>query len=321
MGKVFVTRQIPDAGITLLKQKGHEVIVSPGDHPISRNDLLKGVKGADALLAILTDKIDEELLSAAGSGLKIIANYAVGFDNIDIKAAKKHNVYITNTPDVLTDTVAEHTFALMIAISHRIGESERFVRAGKYHGWGPMLLLGNDVAGKTLGIAGLGRIGSRVAHFAARGFSMNVVYFDVKRNEAFEKEYGARFYESVDALLPHADYVTLHVPLLPSTRHLINEERLRLMKRGAYLINTSRGPVIDEAALAKALKEKIIKGAALDVFEEEPKVYPDLLKLENVLLTPHIASATEETRQKMSEIAAQNIISALEGKVPSHRIV
>lgn len=321
MPKVFVTREIPAAGINLLKQEGYEVIVSPGDHPIPRADLLKGVKGADALLAILTDKIDEEVLSAAGQGLKIVANYAVGFDNIDVEAAKKHNIVITNTPDVLTDTVAEHTFALMLAISHRIGESERFMREGNYHGWGPMLLLGNDVAGKTLGIVGLGRIGSRVAHFAVKGFGMKVVYYDVKRNEAFEKEYGAVFYETVDALLPHADYITIHVPLLQSTRHLMNKDRLERMKKTAYLINTSRGPVVDEAALASALRAKSIKGAALDVFEEEPNVHPKLLQLENVIVTPHIASATEETRGKMSEMAARNIIAAIQGKTPPNRIV
>lgn len=321
MPKIFVTRSIPDVGLKILRDKGYEVIVSQGDHPISRSDLLKGVRGADALLSILTDKINEEVFVSAGKQLKIVANYAVGFDNIDCEAAKKHNVFVTNTPDVLTSTVAEHTFALMLAISHRISESERFVRAGQYHGWGPMLFLGNDVAGKTLGIIGLGRIGSRVAHFAVRGFGMNIVYYDVKRNEMFEKEYSARYFKDINELLPLADYISIHVPLLSSTHHLMNKDRFGLMKQSAYLINTSRGPVIDEAALADALKKKIIKGAALDVFEEEPNVHPQLIGLENILLTPHIASATEETRGKMSETAAQNIIAALEGNIPPNRIV
>ena len=320
MPKVIITRPIPESGINLLKNKGYEVIISPQDRPINRNDLLKIIKGADAVLSILTDKIDGEVLEAAGSQLKIVANYAVGFDNIDLAAAKKHNVMIANTPGVLTETVAEHTFALMLSVTHRVAESDRFVRAGKYHGWGPMLLLGNDLSKKTLGIVGLGRIGSRVAHHAVKGFEMKVLYFDVKRNEVFEKEYGAMFKDKVEEVLKEADFVTLHVPLLDSTRHLINKERLQLMKPTAYLVNTSRGPVIEEAALAWALQNKIIKGAALDVFEEEPKVNSDLIKLENVILTPHIASASEETRSKMSEIAAQNIIAALEGTTPPNVI-
>ena len=227
---------------------------------------------------------------------------------------------VANTPGVLTDTVAEHTFALMLAIAHRISEAERFTRAGKYHGWGPMMLLGRDVSNKTLGILGLGRIGSRVAHHAAKGFKMRVLYYDLKRNEEFEREFSAEFRSTPEEVLKEADFISIHVPLLPATRHLINAERLRIMKPTAYLINTSRGPVIDEKALAEALKNKIIRGAAIDVFENEPAVEPVLLKLENIILTPHIASATEETRAKMAELAAENIIFALSGKEPPNLV-
>jgi len=320
--KVFVSRPIPEIGIKMLKDKEYDVLVNEKakDRSARKEELLQGVKGADALLSILTDKIDSEVMDAGLPGLKIIANYAVGFDNIDVEAAKQRNIMVTNTPGVLTETVAEHTFTLMLAISHRIVEADKFVRADLYKGWAPMLLLGSDLSGKVLGIIGLGRIGSRVAFHAVKGFGMKVLYNDIKRNEEFEKEYGAEYVQSIDELLSKCDYVSLHVPLLESTRHLINEKRLGLMKSTAYLINTSRGPVVDEKALAKVLAEKKIKGAALDVFEFEPKVVPELLKLNNVILTPHIASATEETRNKMAELAAKNIIEALEGKEPPNLV-
>ncbi|MFH1956489.1 MAG: NAD(P)-dependent oxidoreductase, partial [Patescibacteria group bacterium] len=207
-----------------------------------------------------------------------------------------------------------------LAISHRVSEADRFTRAGKYKGWGPMLLLGSDLSHKILGVVGLGRIGSRVAYHGAKGFDMKVIYYDVKRNEDFEREYSAEFRENVEDLLKEADYVSIHVPLLDSTKHLINRQRLSIMKPTAYLINTSRGPVIDEQALVEALKNKIIKGAALDVFEKEPDLMPGLADFENVILTPHIASATEETRSKMSEMAADNIIAALENQTPPNLV-
>jgi len=227
---------------------------------------------------------------------------------------------VTNTPGVLTDTVAEHTFTLMLAIAHRVAEADRFIRAGKYKGWEPLLLLGTDLSRKTIGIVGLGRIGSRVAHHAVKGFDARVIYHDVKQNPNFEKEFGAEYKEKIGDLLKEADLVSLHVPLLESTRHLINADRLRLMKPTAYLINTSRGPVVDEQALAEALKNRTIRGAALDVYENEPTLAPGLAELENVILTPHIASATEETRQAMSELAAENIIATLEGRTPPNVI-
>ncbi|MEK7120001.1 MAG: D-glycerate dehydrogenase, partial [Patescibacteria group bacterium] len=267
-------------------------------------------------LSLLTDKIDGEVMDASGGQLKIIANYAVGYDNLNLEDAKKRNIILTNTPEVLSETVAEHTFALLLAIAHRIVESDQYFRDGKYTGWAPLLLLGQDVSHKTLGVVGLGRIGSLVAKHAHKGFEMKVLYYDIKRNEDFEKEFNAQFRENVEDILKESDFVSLHVPLLPSTKHLMNEERLKMMKKSAYLINTSRGPVIDENALVKALKEGWIRGAALDVYENEPKSALGLTDLPNAILTPHTASATEETRSQMSILAAKNIIAVLGGKPP-----
>ncbi|MEK7537287.1 MAG: D-glycerate dehydrogenase [Patescibacteria group bacterium] len=322
MVKVFITRPIPEIGIKILRDKDYEVLVNERarDRAAGKSEILNGIKGADGLFCTLTEKIDAEIINAGLPSLKIIANMAVGFDNIDLEAAKQRGIMVTNTPGVLTDTVAEHAFALMLAISHRIVEADKFVRAGLYRGWGPILLLGSDLSGKTLGVVGLGRIGSRVAYHAVRGFGMKVLYTDVKRDENFEREFGARFFESIDDLLPNCDYVSLHVPLIDSTLHLIDERRLKLMKISAYLINTSRGPIIDEKALALSLSKGLIRGAAIDVFENEPKIEPGLLKLNNIILTPHIASATEETRNKMAKLAAKNIIEALEGRMPPNII-
>ncbi|OHB24113.1 MAG: D-glycerate dehydrogenase [Parcubacteria group bacterium RIFCSPLOWO2_12_FULL_40_10] len=320
--KIFITRPIPESGIKLLRDKGYEVLINEAakDRAADKQEILAGIKGTDALLSVLTEKIDAEIMDTGLPTLKIIANYAVGFDNIDLDAAKQRNLMVTNTPDVLTNTVAEHTFALMLAISHRIAEADKFIRAGMYSVWGPMLLLGTDLFGKTLGVVGLGRIGSRVAYYAAKGFGMKVLYTDVKKDENFERGVGAQFFENIDDLLSRSDFISIHVPLLESTRHLINENKLKQMKTSAYLINTSRGPVIDEKALAKALKEKWIRGAAIDVFENEPKVEPELFRFNNIILTPHIASATEETRNAMAELAAKNIIEALEGRTPPNLV-
>jgi len=311
--KVFITRLIPEAGINLLKEVGFEVEVSDFDGVLPQPQLLQKVKGVDAILSLLTDKMNAEVMEAAGPQLKIIANYAVGIDNIDLKDAAVHNVIITNTPEVLTESVAEHAIALMFAISRRIVESDQYMRDGKYIGWAPMLFLGNDLLGKTLGLVGLGRIGAAVAKRMHDGFEMNIIYYDVKRNEELEKQYHLT-YVDLETLLKKADFVSIHVPLLPGTRHLIGETQLKAMKKTAYLINTSRGPVIDEKALVEALKAGEIKGAALDVYEEEPKMAPGLAELPNTVLTPHTASATEETRAAMSELAAKNIIEVLEGR-------
>lgn len=322
MSKIFVTRPIPEAGIKLLQNKGFEVVVNEAamDRAATKEEVMAGVKGVNALLSVLTEKIDAEVMDAGGPTLKIIANYAVGFDNIDVAAAKERGIMITNTPGVLTNTVAEHTFALMLAIAHRLSEADRFSRSGKYTAWGPQLLLGADLSGKTLGVVGLGRIGSRVAFHAVKGFGMEALYHDPRQNADFEKEMGAEYVVSVEELLPRADFVSIHVPLLDSTHHLMNESRLKMMKPSAYLINTSRGPIIDEKALARALREGVIRGAAIDVFEFEPAITPELKNLDNIILTPHIASATLETRQKMSELAARNIVEALEGRTPPNLI-
>jgi glyoxylate reductase len=317
--KVFVTRRIPESGIKMLEARGYQVTVSEKDGVLIKDELVTALKGKNynAILSLLTDHIDADIFEAAGKECKIVANYAVGFDNIDLKAARERAIFITNTPDVLTETVAEHTVALMLAVAHRISEAERFTRKGKYKGWDPMLLLGNDLSHKTVGIIGGGRIGARVAHHVSRGFDARVVYYDIKQNADFEKEYSAVFKSKVEEVLSEADFVSIHVPLLPETKYLMNDSRFGAMKKNAYLINTSRGPIVEEQALIRALRNNIIRGAALDVFENEPALDPILCELENVIVTPHIASATLETREKMSQIAAENIIEAFSGKIPS----
>ncbi|MEK7134353.1 MAG: D-glycerate dehydrogenase [Patescibacteria group bacterium] len=315
--QIFITRKIPEAGIALLKEKGHEVEVSTKDGVLTKEELLLALRAKqyDAVISLLTDKIDGEVMDAAPT-VKIFANYAVGYDNIDLAAAKERGKIITNTPDVLTNSVAEHAVALLMALAKRIPEGDRFMREGKYIGWAPELLLGTDILGKTLGILGTGRIGSRVAEIAAKGLGMRVIYYDIAQNAMLEKNVGASFRKTPEEVLAEADAVSIHVPLLDSTRHLMNADRLAKMKKTAYLINTSRGPVIDEAALTDALKNGVIRGAALDVFEHEPNLAPGLSDLSNVIITPHTASATEETRAAMSRVAAENIIAVLEGKSP-----
>ncbi|MBM3261794.1 D-glycerate dehydrogenase [Candidatus Kaiserbacteria bacterium] len=316
--KVYITRIIPEKGINLLKEQGFEVVVNPEDRILSRAELIAALQANryDAVLCLLTDKIDAEVMDAVGPQCKIFANYAVGFDNIDLAAAAAHTMLVSNTPGVLSNAVAEHTFALMFAVARRVVESDHFIRAGTFEGWAPMMLLGNEVTGKTLGIVGLGAIGSRVGHIAAAGFGMKVIYHDVKRSEAFETDCGGVYHESVDDVFKEADFVSLHVPLVPATEHLANDARLRMMKKTAYLINTARGPVVDEVALVKVLQEGVIAGAGLDVFEHEPQCAPGLTDLSTVVLTPHTASATVETRDAMVELAAKNIIEALAGRMP-----
>lgn len=321
MPKVFVTRKIPERGIAILREKGYEIDVSEKDGVLTEHELADALsaKPYDAVLCLLTDAIGKNAFDAAPHA-KIFSNYAVGFNNVDVAEAKSRGIVVTNTPGVLTETVAEHTFALILAIASRIPEADAFTRAGKYDGWGPLMFLGTDISHKTLGILGAGRIGSRVAYHGRFGFDMNVIYYDVKRNDEIEKTTGASFRATVDEVLREADVVSIHVPLLDSTRHLINAERLRFMKKSAYLVNTSRGPVIDEAALVEALRGGVIRGAALDVFENEPALAPGLALLPNVVLTPHIASATEETRSKMAEMAAQAVIDVFEGREPKNRV-
>lgn len=308
----------------MLRDKNYEVDISAKDGVLTKQELIDALrkKPYDAVLCLLTDKIDAEVFDAAPNA-KIFANYAVGFDNIDMKAAKERGVIITNTPDVLTEAVAEHTVALVFAISRHIVESDKFMREGKYDGWAPMMFLGDLIANKIVGVLGLGRIGARVADSLIKGFGVKALYYDIKRNEEFEKNFktGAVEYKNnIDEVLENSDFVFVHLPLMPQTRHIIDKNKLAKMKPSAYLINTSRGAIIDEQALVDALKNKTIKGAALDVFENEPKLVPGLAELDNVVLTPHIASATEETRAKMSELAAQNIIDTLEGKIPKNLV-
>ncbi len=318
MSKVFITREIPEIGINLLKEKGYEVEIGP-EEKISREELIEKVKGVDAILSVLTEKIDGEVMESAGEQLKIVANYAVGYNNIDVEEAKKKNIMVTNTPGVLTEAVAEHTIAFLFAIAERIVEADSFMRAGKYKAWGPKMLLGADIQGKTLGIIGLGRIGSAVAQRMQDGFDVKIIYYDLKRNEELEEKFGME-YRELDDLLKESDFVSIHTALTDETRHLINAEKLALMKPSAYLINTARGPIVDEMALIESLKGKKIAGAALDVFEKEPELMPGLTDLNNVVLTPHIASATEGTRNKMSEMAAKNIIAVLDGETPPNLV-
>lgn len=311
--KVFVTRTIPQVGIDMLRKKGYEVDVNGKDRALSPRELVKTLRAKpyDAVLSLLTDKIDGPVFDAARTA-KIYANYAAGFDNIDLSEARKRGIVVTNTPGVSSLAVAEHAVALMLALATRVAEGDEFMRAGKYRGWEPSLLIGTDLSGKTVGLIGVGNIGSEVARIMKNGFGANIVYYDVNPNEIVERSYGARRMATVEDVLRTADFVSLHVPLLDSTRHLIDETHLSLMKPTAFLINTSRGAVIDEKALVKALQNKKIAGAGLDVYEFEPKLTKGLIKLPNVVLTPHIASARESVRNAMAVLAAQNIIDFLE---------
>lgn len=291
-----------------------EVVISPYDRPLERVELLNFIQGASAVLTQLQDKVDQEFINATGPNLKIVANFAVGFDNFDLPTLSSHNIVATNTPDVLTEAVAEHTLALIMAITRRIVEAHKLTQTQSV-GFGPEVLLGMELKGKILGVLGLGRIGSRVAEMG-KCLGMKVIYYDVKQNPEFESKVDASFRATVEEVLKEADVVSVHVPLLDSTKHLINTERLKLMKPTAYLVNTSRGPVIDEPALVEALKNNTIKGAALDVLENEPKLTPGLESLSNVVLTPHIASATLEARSAMGELATKNILAVLSGQPP-----
>jgi len=295
---------------------GHaEVQVFQECRPMAREELLARVVGIEGLLPMLTDRVDRELLETAGPQLRVVANYAVGYNNIDVAAATERGVAVTNTPDVLTETTADLAWALLMAAARRLGEAERVVRAGGWRGWGPQFMLGVDVHGKTLGIVGLGRIGRAMARRAA-GFDMRILYYDAQRLAASEEHSLGVEYAPKPLLLCECDFISIHVPLSPDTRHLFSGDEFKAMKRTACLVNTSRGPVVDEAALAQALRDGEIFAAGLDVFEEEPKVLPELLECENAVLIPHLGSATHETRAKMAETAAANVIAALEERDP-----
>jgi glyoxylate reductase len=307
--KVLVAREIPSAGLRLLE--GFDVTVLR-ERPPGRDELLEAVRGANGVLSTATEKMDGEVMDAAGDGLKVVANMAVGYDNIDVRAARERGVVVTNTPGVLDETTADVAFMLMLAAARRLGEGERLLRAGRWEWWGPKQLRGIDVWGKRLGIVGMGRIGQAVAR-RAKGFGMEILYHNRSRKEDAEEELGAR-YLGLEDLLLESDFVSIHTPLTEETRHLIGAEELEMMKPEAVLVNTSRGPVVDEAALADALENGRIFAAGLDVYEEEPKVHPKLIELENVVLAPHIGSASIETRDRMATLAAENLRAVLSGE-------
>jgi len=311
---VFVTRKIPQPGLEILR-KEFEIEVNPYDRVLSKEEIIKGLKGKDGLLCLLTDPIDSDVINSEPR-LKMISSYAVGYNNIDIKAATKRGIPVSNTPGVLTDATSDMAWALLLSVARRIVEADKFTREGKFKGWGPMLMHGQDVTGKTIGVVGAGRIGTAFA-LKSKGFNMNVLYVDKKKNETLEKEVNAKKV-TFDELLKKSDFISLHVPFIPSTDHMIGEKELKIMKKNAVLINTSRGPVLDEQALIFALKEKQIFGAGLDVYEHEPEISKELKKLDNVIIQPHSASATIETRTKMAVMAAENMVAGLKGKVPNN---
>lgn len=282
-----------------------------------RNQLLELIPEADALICLLSETIDREVISRAPK-LKVISNYAVGYNNIDVAFATERKIYVTNTPDVLTEATADLAWALLLAAARRVVEGDEMVRQNRFTGWAPDLLLGLDVAYKTLGVVGLGRIGLAVAR-RAKGFGMRVLYWSKNRKEQWEEQFGLE-YQPLDTLLQTADFVSLNVALTPETHHLIGEKEFSLMKNTAILVNTARGPVVDEAALAAALREKKIWAAGLDVYENEPEVHPDLLKLDNVILAPHVGSGTIDTRAKMAEMVVSNVLMALKGQRPTNAV-
>ncbi|MPW39792.1 D-glycerate dehydrogenase [Thermococcus sp. 101 C5] len=314
--KVFITRQIPENGIKMIEEF-YEIELWEDPKAPPREVLLEKVREVDALVTLVTDKVDEELLENAPR-LRIIAQYAVGYDNIDIEGATKRGIYVTNTPGVLTDATADLAFALLLSVARRIVEADAFVRSGEWKksevGWHPLMFLGYGLKGKTLGIVGFGRIGQAMAK-RARGFGMRIIYYSRTRKPEAEKEIDAE-YVDFETLLKESDFISLHVPLTKETYHLIGEKELKLMKPNAILINTSRGAVVDTNALIKALKEGWIAGAGLDVFEEEPYYNEELFKLKNVVLAPHIGSATHEAREGMAELVAKNLIAFAKGEIP-----
>jgi glyoxylate reductase len=312
--KIVVTRRIPEPAVDLLREAG-DVWVSPDDRPLEVPELHDAVNGADIVVTLLHDKVDDAFFDAAGDRLRAVCNVAVGFDNIDVAAATKRGVVVTNTPAVLTEATADLAMTLILAVTRRAGEGERLIRAREPWSWHMFMLLGMGLQGKTLGVVGMGAIGQSLAR-RAKAFGMSVIYSDARQAPPeVEQELGARRVE-LDELLRTSDVVSIHAPLMDSTRHLINAETLGLMKETAYLVNSARGPIIDEAALVDALRAGRIAGAGLDVYENEPETHPGLLDLENVVLLPHLGSATIETRTAMGVLAAENAVAVLNGERP-----
>ncbi|MCA9243783.1 MAG: D-glycerate dehydrogenase [Phycisphaerales bacterium] len=313
MPRAILTRRFPPALVEQLTAAGIDITRHNGDEPMPRAGRLEFVCGADAIVTTINDRVDDGLLDAAGDSLKLVANFGVGYDNIDLDACRARGVLVSNTPGVLTDATADLAWTLILMAARRAVEGERMVRGGEWRGWAPTQLVGVDVTGATLGVVGAGRIGCAVARRAA-GFHMTVLYAH-PRNQPELDRIGAQHVD-IDQLVAEADIISLHVPMRPETHHLISRERIAQMKRTAILINTARGPVVDEAALVDALRERRIFAAGLDVYENEPRLAPGLVELHNVALLPHLGSATEGTRTKMAEMVAANVIAALSGKPP-----
>ena len=316
--KAFVTREIPERGLRMIKER-FDAEIWREYAPPPKEVIMEKVRGVDALASLLSDKIDTEVFDAAPE-LKIIAQFAVGFDNIDVEEATRRGIYVTNTPGVLTETTADFAWALLMAVARRVVEADRYVRTGQWKvGWHPSMLSGRDVYGATIGIVGAGRVGSAVAR-RAKGFNMRILYQSPSAKPLLENELDAKRVD-LNTLLKQSDFVSIHVPLTKQTYHMINEEKLRLMKKTAYLVNNSRGAVVDEEALHRALKEGWIAGAGLDVFEQEPTPLDNaLLSLDNVVAAPHVSSSSHETRSRMAEMVAENLIAFFEGKIPPNLV-
>ncbi len=313
MKKIFITRELAGNAETFLSQKGFKVNVFQKDRAIKKSELLKEAADADALITLLTDKIDRKIIDSLPK-CKIIANCAVGYNNIDVEYAKSKKIVVTNTPEILTDATADLTVALILACARRLGEGEKMMREGRFKSWKPQLLLGIELTGKTVGIIGAGRIGFAAAK-RLKPFGTKIIYFDRNRREKFENELGAKKV-TLNSLLKKADIISIHLPLSKETHHLLDKTNLKLMNRNAVLVNTSRGEIIDEKFLISLLQKKKIFAAGFDVYEGEPEINPDLIKLKNVFLLPHIGSATFETRSGMAMLCAKNVASVLRGKKP-----
>jgi glyoxylate reductase len=313
MPKIFITRRLPVIAEQILRKNNYEVTVFSKNRPITKKELVKEACNADAIISLLTDPIDKDVIDDLNN-CKVIANYAVGYNNIDIVYAREKNIVVTNTPDILTDATADLTLLLMLACARRIFEGDQMVRSNKFVGWAPNLLLGVELTNKTLGVIGAGRIGSAVIKRAS-AFGMKSLYYNRSTNSEIENEYSTKKV-GLNFLLKHADIISIHLPLNSNTKNLLNPERLSLLKPNSILINTARGEIIDEKHLIYLLKNKKIFGAGLDVYLNEPNINKEFLKLKNVILAPHIGSATIEARSKMAELSAKNVINVLNGKKP-----
>ena len=320
MTEIFITRKVFKDAIDMLEKEGYTVDINDSDRILPARELVKRANGKAGLICLLNDRIDSVVMEKLPS-LKVISNVAVGYDNIDIEAATLRGIMVTNTPGVLTETTADLAFAMLLSAARRIPEADEFIRAGKFENWQLMQpLMGVDIYGKTLGIVGMGAIGQAVAKRARKGFDMRVIYYSSSRKEDAEKEFEAEFVE-FDELLALSDFISIHVSLTEETRYMFSTEAFKIMKNTAFLINTARGPVVDETALVEAIKKGQIRGAALDVFEEEPRVQPELIKMkENVVLAPHVGSASNETRLRMAKVAVLNMIQGLKGNRPPNLV-